>query len=190
VPFGLLLGKIKGLDLRQYGSGRTGAANTLRTLGLRASLLVFLGDLSKGLIAVLLARLLLQSPGVEVLAALCAVAGHNWPVYIGFRGGRGVATSMGALIPMSPPLAGVGTVIFVLVIGLSRYISLGSILASAAIPILFLPLVFLGRSPWEYLLYSLVAATLIVAQHRDNISRLRAGTERRLGDKAEPVTES
>lgn len=184
-----MLGKARGLDLRQYGSGRTGAANTLRTLGPAASAAVFLGDLSKGVLAVVLARLLVGVPAAEAAAGLCAVAGHNWSAYIRFRGGRGVAASLGAVALMAPPMAGVGVVVFAAVASLSRYVSLASVLGSVAVPIALAPLVYLGLFPLEYLAFSLVAAALIVLQHKDNLERLRSGTERRLGEKAERVAE-
>lgn len=189
VPFGLLLGKARGVDLRQYGSGRTGATNALRTLGPGASAVALLGDLSKGILAVALARLLIGTPWAEVLAGLCAVAGHNWSVYIHFQGGRGVAASLGAVATMAPPLAGVGIAVFAIVIAATRYVSLASILASAAVPVALAALVYGGLFPSEYLAFALIAAGLVIFQHRDNLERLRTGTERRLGQKAKRVAE-
>ncbi|MDP2728241.1 MAG: glycerol-3-phosphate acyltransferase, partial [Dehalococcoidia bacterium] len=172
---------------RQYGSGRTGAANTLRTLGKGASVVAFLGDFSKGVLAVALARFLTGLPIAEVLAGLCAVAGHNWSVYIRFRGGRGVASSLGALTIMAPPMVGVGVATFALVAMVSRYVSLGSVVAAAVVPLAITPLVYLGYTSVEYLAFAVIAAGLVIYQHSDNLQRLRAGTERRLGEKAEKV---
>ena len=184
-----MLGKARGIDVRRYGSGRTGAANTLRTLGPAASAMVFAGDLSKGILAVVLARMLMGTPLAEVAAGLFAVAGHNWSAYIGFRGGRGVAASVGAIALMAPPVVLVGAVVFGAVAALTRYVSLASMVASAAVPIALAPLVFAGLFPPEHLAFGVVAAILIALQHKDNLERLRAGKERRIGEKAEGVAE-
>lgn len=189
VPFGLVLGKIRGIDVRQYGSGRTGAANTLRTLGVGASVLAFAGDFSKGVLAVILARLLFGTPIVEAAAAMCAIAGHNWSAYIRFRGGRGVASSVGALALMSPPAVGVGLVIFSGVLATSRYVSLASVLASASVPVALASLAYAGVVPVEYLVFGLIAAGLVTFQHRDNLERLKSGRERRLGEAADRATD-
>lgn len=185
IPFGLALGKARGVDVRQHGSGRTGAANTLRTLGLGASAVAFAGDFSKGVVAVVLARVFIGSPAAEAIAAMFAVAGHNWSAFIGFRGGRGVAASVGAVALMFPPAVGVGVVVFAGVLAASRYVSLASIIASASVPVALAPMVLMGIAPAEYLAFSIVAAVLIILQHKDNLERLRAGAERRLGEKAE-----
>lgn len=190
IPFGLLIGKARGVDLLQYGSGRTGATNTLRTLGRGASALAFLGDFSKGALAVVLARLLLGSPLAEIAAGFCAVAGHNWSVYIGFRGGRGVATSAGALAIMTPPVVAAGIAVFLIVLKLSRYVSLSSVATAVAVPVAIIPMVYYFRFPVEYVGFGLVCGTLVILQHKDNIERLLAGTERRIGEKAEKVAGS
>jgi len=182
-----VLGKARGIDVRHHGSGRTGAANTLRTLGLGASALAFIGDFSKGIVAVALARLLVGAPVVEIAAALCAIAGHNWSAYIRFRGGRGVVASVGALALMSPLVVGVGAVVFASVLAISRYVSLASILASTSVPLALAPLVYVGLVPIEYLAFGLIAAVLVTFQHKDNLERLRTGTERRLGESTESV---
>ena len=186
----MLLGKARGIDLLQYGSGRTGAANTLRTLGRGASAAAFLGDFSKGVLAVVLARLLVGTPAAEVVAGLCAIAGHNWSVYIRFRGGRGVVSSAGVLAVIAGPIALVAIIIFAVVATGSRYVSLASILAAISAPFALAPLALAGYVPSEYLAYGVMAAMLIVFQHKDNIQRLRTGTERRIGDKVEGATES
>lgn len=187
VPFGLILGKLRGVDIREYGSGKTGATNVLRTLGPKFGISVLLADAAKGTGAVLVARFLL-GPGGEVAAAIAAVVGHNWPVYLKFQGGRGVATTLGGLAAMTWPvslLAPLASAVFVIVVALSRYVSLGSILAAVTVLVGMVPLLAMDRVKLVYLVYGLVAAGLILFQHRDNISRLLSGTERKLGQRAE-----
>lgn len=184
IPFGALLGWLRGVDVRRYGSGRTGTANVLRTLGAKAAAAVFLGDLAKGLAAVLLARLITHSPAVEAAAGLAAMAGHNWPVYLGFRGGRGVVTGFGGLILLSWPASLIALAGGLSTIALWRYVSLGSMVGAVASALGMIPLAAAGWEPSPYLIYSLGGAALIVFQHRDNLARLMNGTERKLGQPA------
>lgn len=191
VPFGLVMGKLRGVDVREYGSGRTGTTNVLRTLGVGAAAIVFLADVGKGVVAVLLARFFVAAdiaPALprlgEALAGLAAICGHNWSVYIKFRGGRGVTTGTGGIITMSPLVAAIAAAVFAFTVALSRYVSLGSILATTTVLIALIPLVIWGREPTGYLIYGLVGVPIIVFQHRDNIGRLLAGRERKLGERA------
>lgn len=188
VPFGLVVGRLfGGVDVRQYGSGNMGATNVLRTAGRRAGILVLMLDLGKGAGAVALAWWLVPHSNIaEVAAALAAMVGHNWSVYIRFRGGRGVATGLGGLLMLSWQVALISLAVFLVVVALSRYVSLGSILGACSSLIVMIPFVLVRWEPWEYLIYGLVVAPLITLQHRDNIGRLVAGKERRLGEKAEP----
>jgi glycerol-3-phosphate acyltransferase PlsY len=188
VPFGLVVGKLYGVNVREYGSGKTGATNVLRVLGAKAGVAALIGDVAKGVIPVLLARFILGLGAAEVAAALAAVIGHNWPIYTKFQGGRGVATSLGALIAMSwpvPLLAPMCLAVFAIVVALSRYVSLGSMLAALSVLVATIPLVALERIEIAYLAYGVVGTGLILLQHRDNISRLLAGTERKLGERGE-----
>jgi glycerol-3-phosphate acyltransferase PlsY len=188
VPFGLVIGKLYGVNVREYGSGKTGATNVLRVLGAKAGVAALIGDVAKGVIPVLLARFILGLGAAEVAAALAAVIGHNWPIYTKFQGGRGVATSLGALIAMSwpvPLLAPMCLAVFAIVVALSRYVSLGSMLAALSVLVATIPLVALERIEIAYLAYGVVGTGLILLQHRDNISRLLAGTERKLGERGE-----
>ena len=185
LPWGyILLHLRRGIDIRDYGSGRTGVSNTLRTGGIRVAGLVLLLDLTKGILAVLLARALVGDPTAEVAAGLLALVGHNWPVFLGFRGGRGIAPGLGALIIMAPIAAAIGVLVFIPICLISRYLSLGSILgvvtACAALPALAL----LGLSQNTYMIYGLLGGAVIIWQHRDNIQRIRQGTERRIGNPA------
>jgi glycerol-3-phosphate acyltransferase PlsY len=185
IPCGLILGRLRGVDVREYGSGKTGTANVLRTIGKKAAAVALVCDLLKGVIAVIIARYVLGSPVGEMAAGFAAVAGHDWSIFIKFKGGRGVATSVGGLFVMAP-LAGVGGIaVFVLVIALSRYVSLGSIVGALAGVAIMVALTALARAPWEYLVYTGVVVALIVFQHRDNIGRLLSGSENKLGQKGE-----
>jgi len=185
IPCGLIAGKLRGVDVREYGSGKTGATNILRTVGVGAGVIVLACDLAKGVVAVLVARFVLHSPISEMVAALMAIVGHNWPVYARFRGGRGVSTGLGGLLAMSPLVTLGSAVVGVVAIGLSRYVSLGSVLGAATALLLMLSFTILRWEPWPYLIYTLVAAPLIILQHRDNIARIWAGTERKLGQGVE-----
>lgn len=182
VPTGLLVGRIsRGVDVREYGSGNIGAANALRTLGTGAFVTVFLVDLLKGLVPVVIAGQLSPDPWLRVAAGLGAVAGHNWSVFLRGAGGRGVSTGIGGLYGMNFGAAAIVTAVTVAVMLRSRYISLGSVAGAAlAIP-LMVAAAALELTPVEYLWYALPAATAILVQHRGNIERLRAGTERRIG---------
>lgn len=185
IPCGLILGRLRGVDVREYGSGKTGTTNVLRTIGKKAAAVALVCDLLKGVIAVIIAKYVLGSPVGEMAAGFAAVAGHDWSIFIKFKGGRGVATSAGGLFVMAP-LAGVGGIaVFVLVIALVRYVSLGSIVGALAGVAIMVALTALDQAPWEYLVYTGVVVALIVFQHRDNIGRLLSGSENKLGQKGE-----
>lgn len=187
IPWGLIAGRIRrGIDVRQYGSGSTGMTNVMRTLGPGVALLVLLGDVSKGVSAILLSRLLSGGPSLEALAATLAVAGHNWPVYSGFRGGRGIATGVGGLLTLSPVSGLIAIGVFLLPVAVTRLVSLGSILAVLSAMVTIPLFVAAGGLPWQYIVYVAVAGSLIIWQHRGNIRRLLRGTERRLGQRVDP----
>ncbi|HWE64244.1 MAG TPA: glycerol-3-phosphate 1-O-acyltransferase PlsY [Chloroflexota bacterium] len=188
VPSGLLVGKlVKGVDLRDFGSGKTGATNALRTLGTVPAVLVIALDLLKGLVAILIAQALTHAVAAECLAGLAAAIGHNWPVYAGFRGGRGVLVSYGIFWVLCWPAALASSAIGMVIIAVSRFVSLGVLVGAVIGTAAAIPLVLTGHfSPWV-LLYAALGAALIVVRHRDNIERLRAGTERKLGQPAQPV---
>ena len=182
VPWGYILLKMRmGVDIRQYGSGRTGMSNVLRTGGGKVAALVLLLDVSKGVLPVFLARTIIGTSEADVAAALLALIGHNWPVFLGFRGGRGIATGAGALTILAPISAAAGFVVFVSATFASRYVSLGSITGVVAASLAMLVLDLLGYSPTPYTLYGFLGGGIIIWQHRDNIRRIREGNERRLG---------
>ncbi|MFQ5847292.1 MAG: glycerol-3-phosphate 1-O-acyltransferase PlsY [Candidatus Methylomirabilales bacterium] len=180
IPFGLLVSQAVGqVDIRRHGSGNIGTANVLRTVGKRAALLTLLGDLLKGFLPALVTVLL---GGSELLVAgvgMAAVLGHNWPIYLRFAGGKGVATSFGALLAMTPLPALLGLLVWLGVILVLRYTSLGALAASVCVP----PLIFFSSGAGPYFIFSLLAAFLIFVRHRDNIKRLWAGTEHRVGQR-------
>lgn len=188
LPFGLLVGRLAGgVDLREHGSGRIGATNALRTVGWSGAVLTFLLDLLKGVVAVLLVWWLYQAgpagstPWVGAAAGIAAVAGHIRSVFIGFRGGRGVATFAGAMLATAPWTVAIVVPIFALVVWRSRFVSLGSLLGASLAPVVTAAQVPLGRATWAAVALGLAGAVLVTLAHRDNIARLRAGTERRLG---------
>jgi glycerol-3-phosphate acyltransferase PlsY len=194
IPFGLLIGRwTRGIDLRAYGSHKTGATNALRTLGARAAAGVFVLDVAKGAAAVLAARLLFGgTDGTEWAAALAGVAaivGHNWSAFIGFTGGRGVATSAGAMGAMSPWTLVIMLPIVIVVIWRSRYVSLGSITGALGAPIVTALLAGLGVASVPAVAYALASGLLVTVSHADNIGRLRAGTERRIGQKEQVASD-
>ena len=194
IPFGLLIGRLtRGIDLREYGSHRTGATNALRTLGAPAAALVFVLDVTKGVAAVLIARLIFAGdPLVDWAAAaagFAAIVGHNWSVFIGFTGGRGVATSAGALGAMSPLTIVIMVPIVFGIMWRTRYVSLGSITGGLLAPLITGTLALVGLATVPAIVYALASGLLVIAAHADNIGRLRAGTERKIGQKEQVTTD-
>ncbi len=203
IPFGLILTRISAkVDIREIGSGKTGATNVMRVLGKKAAGLVLFLDFSKGALAVLFAgyifkttylfwddALWLLTTGAEVLAACAAIAGHTWPVFIKFKGGRGVATFFGGLVALFPPAAIFGGEVLIIGAGLTKYMSLGSIAGAVGTYALLAPLTIMDGFPYEYLVYTAVGSVFIIATHRDNIARLLAGTERRLGERIQNLSQ-
>jgi glycerol-3-phosphate acyltransferase PlsY len=181
VPFAFLLSRgWRGIDIRRAGSGNVGAANVLRTSGVATALAVVLLDIGKGAGSVLVAQRLTGSDGVPAWAGLAAIIGHIYPVWLRFRGGKGVATACGAfwvLVPaaMLPVLA-----VFVATVWLTRFVSLGSVAATLALG----PLAWAFHAPPVTVLVAALAAAVIVFRHRSNLERLAGGTERRIGQRA------
>jgi glycerol-3-phosphate acyltransferase PlsY len=185
VPWGyMVLQWRRGVDVRDYGSGRTGMTNVLRTGGGKFAAAVLLLDFGKGVLVVLLARQNIDAIAGEVVAGLAVLAGHNWPVFLGFRGGRGIAPGFGGLMMMAPIAAGIGFSSFIPIILISRYLSLGSVLGLVVTCLATLGLVLAGVYSSGYIVYAFLGSAVIIWQHRDNIQRIRNGTERRLGQPA------
>lgn len=182
IPVGLIVTRLlQGVDVRDYGSGKTGFTNTLRVLGLRRSLPVFVGDFSKGLAAALLPLLYTDDPWARAGAGLAAVAGHVWPVFAGFRGGRGVLTGAGVLVALNP-LACLPAVPAALAVMLTtRFMSLTSITGAAAAAAAFVLFAAFGLHDWAYAFTAAAGGAAIIALHHDNIRRLLAGSEPKIG---------
>ncbi len=170
-----------GEDIRDFGSGRTGMSNILRTAGGKAAALVFVLDAGKGILIVLMARYATGMVEAEVIAGLIALCGHNWPVFLRFRGGRGIMPGFGGLSVMAPWVALAGGGLFLAVTLSSRILSLGSIVGTLTVALLSLALTLVSEHHELYTAYAFVGGALIIWQHRDNIRRIANGTERRLG---------
>lgn len=178
VPFAWLFARRWGAnDLRRIGSGNLGAANVLRASGVTAGLLVAVLDVTKGAASVIVATRLANSGAAAAAAGLAAIVGHIYPVWLRFRGGKGVATACGVFWMLTPVAAPPALAIFIATVWLTKYISLGSVLASMALP----PIAYATGSPLSVVIAACAASALIVFRHRSNVMRLRAGTERRLG---------
>lgn len=197
IPFGVLLAKrYAKVDVRNYGSGKIGTTNVLRIAGRKPAAMVAILDILKGMLAVVFARLIFGEYLVvinssvwwqisaPVAAALAAIAGHNWSVFLKFQGGRGVATFFGGLVALCPPAAIFGGEVVVISAGLTRYVSLGSIAGVVGSYTVLVPLTVMDGFPIDYLFYVLAGAIIIFVMHRDNIVRLVTGKERKLGEKA------
>jgi glycerol-3-phosphate acyltransferase PlsY len=182
VPWGYLVGRATaGVDLRTVGSGGTGATNVLRTLGARASAAVFILDFLKGLLPVVVAKWLGFGPWWIAAAAVAAVVGHCWSPFIGFKGGKGVATGAGGALALFPPVL-VALPVMAAVVWRSRYVSLGSLVGAAAAVALALVAAALGGLDWSSAAAIAAMGAVIVFRHRENIGRLRTGTERKIGE--------
>jgi len=186
IPFGLIAGKLlKRVDVRDYGSGKTGMTNVLRTVGPKAAAVVLILAMGKAVVTVAVARYLFDvSAGVEAAAGLAALVGHNWRVFIGFRGGRGTATGWGGLFMLSPVAGIIATVIGLPAIALTRYVSLGSLIGATIGGVALAVMAIMGVEPVEYVWYGAVASLIIIVRHKDNIQRLIRGEERKIGQKA------
>ena len=181
VPFALIIAKRWGApDLRRAGSGNLGAANVLRTSGVTAGVLVALLDVGKGAAGVLLASRLDGSTATPAVAGFAAIVGHIYPVWLRFRGGKGVATACGVFAALAPVAMPIALAVFVVSAWISKYISVGSVLASAALP----PIAYAIGAPLPIVGAAAAAAILIVFRHRSNIARVWLGTERRIGVRA------
>ena len=181
MPNGYLAGRwLKGIDLRQCGSGSTGATNVLRNVGKGPALVVFLLDVGKGALAVLLAKSFGLNDWVQVLAGLAALAGHIWPVWLGWKGGKAVATGLGMFLGLAWPVGLACFGLFMAVISISRIVSLSSVVAAIGLPVLMV----LAGAGGASISVSVVASVLVLWRHRSNIERLIAGTEPKIGQKS------
>ena len=201
IPFGFLIAKSRGLDIREHGSGNIGATNVTRVLGKKLGILCFICDAGKGFVPVFLAtRLVAEDPTrwpawLAATAVFATVAGHVWTPYLGFKGGKGIATSAGALIGIAPVPLLMALGLWMLVFFASRYVSLASILAAASLPLTGLALRQFASPPWNNLAPSTlvllaVVGLLAIVRHSSNIRRLLDGTENRFERKPKESAET
>jgi acyl phosphate:glycerol-3-phosphate acyltransferase len=179
IPFAFLLSRRRGIDLRRVGSGNVGAANVLRTSGVRQAVTAMLLDAAKGSLAVIVAQRLTIGDATPVAAGIASIVGHVYPAWLRFRGGKGVATAAGVFGVLAPPALAIAAGVFVAAVGVTRFISVGSIAAAVALAVASAasdvqPPVTIGAA---------LAALIIVRRHRSNLARLLAGTERRVGQR-------
>ncbi len=189
IPVGLIVGKVsRGIDIRDFGSGNIGATNVLRTLGKGPATVVMVGDTVKGLAAVELAKALLSGPYLEywvIAAGLVSIVGHGASPFLGFKGGKGVATSLGVIFGLNWLIAAIAFGLWVALVATIRYVSIASITAAFSVPIMmhFSKELFGKATPREYTIFALVAAHLILLKHKSNIGRLLRGSEPKFGQK-------
>lgn len=189
IPVGYIVSRfINGLDIRKHGSGNTGATNVFRVLGLKAGLLTAIGDIGKAIIAIKIVERILLEPhwGLELrtillISGIIVIVGHNWSIFLGFDGGKGVATTVGVLLTLLPYSLLILVGIWVLLVYFTRYVSLASIVSGLTIPILMI----LFREPSEYIFFGIIAAIFVIYRHRSNIQRLLKGKENKIEFKSQ-----
>ncbi|MES2571712.1 MAG: glycerol-3-phosphate 1-O-acyltransferase PlsY [Verrucomicrobiota bacterium] len=196
IPFGLLVARSQGIDIREHGSRNIGATNVWRVLGKKWGLTTFILDVLKGVLAVLLAKWIATHffphtfrdlTFAGIIAALGCIIGHTFPLWLGFKGGKGVATSLGVILGMMPVASVIVLAIWALVFKVSRYVSLASIVAAIALPVVVVALLLVGNlHGWGNFYFACAAAILVIRRHRDNINRLVQGTENRFGTPKPP----
>ena len=175
-----ILGKTKEhIDIREYGSGNSGTTNAIRVMGWKMGILTFFGDFLKALIAVLVATHYFQNPIAGLYAGIGVVVGHDWPVFLKFKGGKGIASTIGLLYGIDWRVGLIVTIIMASIIGISKYVSLGSVFMAISIPILLF--IFVGRM--EFVIGGALLTAIALYRHKSNIGRLLSGTENKLGHK-------
>lgn len=191
-PFGFLAGKTRGIDIRDHGSGNIGATNVLRTLGKPIGITVLILDILKGVAPVVIAKLASDSASIHILAAIATILGHNYTFWLGFKGGKGIATTGGAILPLMPVALGVAALLWILVMKTTRYVSVASLVAAVAIPVVVAVEAFItGIWIWPLLGFALFICAMAFWKHRGNIQRLLRGEEHRFERKSsnsEPTT--
>lgn len=189
-PTGLIAGKLKGIDIRKHGSGNIGATNVVRTLGKRTGILVLLCDILKGMIPVFMAQSLApDNTKIHIAAAVATILGHNYTFWLKFKGGKGIATTAGAMLPLVPVALLFAVTGWIFFFKVTRYVSVGSLVAAAVIPVVeFSRACLTGRWDWPLLIFSLIISLLAIWKHRGNIQRLINGTESRFDKKKNQET--
>lgn len=181
IPFGLLIVKAWcGVDITKHGSGNIGATNVMRTAGKIPAIIVFIADVMKGFVPVLVARAMFpEITWLPVIAGLMSMLGHTLSIFLKFKGGKGVATGLGIIVGLNPAIAGMGFGIWVIFVYLTRYVSLASMVGATSIGVLM----FVFHQPLAYKLFTIAAVAFIIFKHRSNIARLVQGKEARWGEK-------
>ncbi|HJG08159.1 MAG TPA: glycerol-3-phosphate 1-O-acyltransferase PlsY [Megamonas hypermegale] len=177
IPSGLILGKIFwNVDLREYGSKNIGATNAWRTLGKLPGFIVFVADLLKGMIGVYLGMLLVGTSTAMIIGGIVAIIGHSLSLFLKFKGGKGVATGLGVIIMLMPTVSAIVFIIWLVIVMISKYVSLASIIAAICVPIF----AFILGMPFEFVAFGVVAALFVIYRHKSNIGRLMNGTENKI----------
>ncbi len=181
IPFGYIVGKLfKKIDIREFGSGNIGATNALRILGPPLASFVVIGDIGKGILSIYLVKYFnIDSSLIFAIAGLAVICGHDWSVFLGFKGGKGIATTFGVVFALNPIISILALIIAGGVVITTRYVSLASIFAVISIFIFTL----LFKQPYEYIIFSAIILVLAIFNHKDNIKRLRSKKERKIGEK-------
>lgn len=184
---GYIVGRINHIDIRQYGSGNAGTTNAIRTIGLKAGILTFLGDLVKALLAIFVIGLIFSDSMVslqllKLYTGLGVVLGHNFPFYLKFKGGKGIAATAGVMLAFDWRIGLLAIVIFIITVAITRYVSLGSLLIAIILPI---SIIILYKGNLHMFLIGAIFTVLAFVKHYDNILRLIKGTERKLGEKSQ-----
>ena len=181
IPFGYIVGKLfKKVDIRELGSGNIGATNAFRILGPSLASLVLLGDVGKGILSIYLVRFLnIDNLLILTIAGLAVICGHDWSLFLGFKGGKGIATTFGVVFALNPIISVLAITVWVIVVITTRYVSLSSV--SAVISIFIFTILF--KQPYEYIIFSAIILILGIFKHKENIERLRSKKERKIGEK-------
>ena len=181
IPFGYIVGKLfKKVDIRELGSGNIGATNAFRILGPSLASLVLIGDIGKGILSIYLVRFLnIDNSLILAIAGLAVICGHDWSLFLGFKGGKGIATTFGVIFALNPVISVLAVTVWVVVVITTKYVSLSSI--CAVISIFVFTILF--KQPYEYIVFSAIILVLGIFNHKDNIKRLRAKKERKIGEK-------
>ena len=183
IPFGYIVGKLfKKVDIRELGSGNIGATNVFRILGPSLASLVLLGDVGKGILSIYLVRFLnIDNLLILTIAGLAVICGHDWSLFLGFKGGKGIATTFGVVFGLNPTISILALIIWGVVVITTRYVSLSSIFAVISIFIFSI----LFKQPYEYIIFSAMIMILGIFKHKENIKRLKSKKERKIGEKIE-----
>jgi len=181
IPFGYIVGKVfKKVDIREFGSGNIGATNVLRILGPSLASFSVIGDIGKGILSIYLVRFFnIDNLLIFTIAGLAVICGHDWSLFLGFKGGKGIATTLGVVLALNPIIAILAVIVWGIVIILTRYASLSSIFAVISI----LVFTILLKQPYEYIMFSTIVMILGIFKHKDNIERLKSKKERKIGEK-------